>query len=370
MNATRKLKTDYHLLAIILAMLAIGLLILYSASTVVSYSKFQTNGYYFSHQLLYGAVPGLVVLYICSRLDYHRWQKLAPFIILACILALVAVLIPGTGYQVGNARRWLSIGPVSLQVAEFAKLGLIIYVASWFDKRSAEIKNFSTGMIPLLSMIIVVLGLIFLEPDIGTMIVTGMIAITMLFVGGSQIKHLMWIVGGAIAALAVVVKLEPYRVARFTTFLNPSVDPTGVGYQINQALLAIGAGGFFGYGYGQSRQKYNFLPEPMGDSIFAITAEELGFLRAALIIALYLVFALRALKVAKHAPDTFGRMLAIGVAAWIFFQAIINIGAISGVLPLTGVPLPLVSYGSSALIATLAGLGILLNVSKQSRIYG
>lgn len=370
MIVTRKLKPDYRLLTIILTMLAVGLLILYSASTVVSYSKFQSNTSYFIHQLLYGAIPGLVALYICSKIDYHKWQKLAPFIIIASILALAAVLIPGMGYEVGNARRWLLIGPVSLQVAEFAKLGLIIYIASWLDKRSAEIKNFSTGLIPLLVMIAVVLGLIFFEPDIGTMIVVGLIAITMLFVGGSQIKHLMWVVGGALAALVVIVKMEPYRVARFTTFLNPSVDPTGIGYQINQALLAIGAGGFFGYGYGQSRQKYNYLPEVMGDSIFAITAEELGFLRAGLIIVLYLAFTLRALKIAKHAPDMFGRMLAIGIAAWVSFQAIINIGAISGVLPLTGVPLPLVSYGSSALIATLAALGILLNVSKQSKIYG
>ncbi|GAC1412719.1 MAG: stage V sporulation protein E [Candidatus Doudnabacteria bacterium] len=361
-------QVDYNLLAIIFAMLIIGLIILYSASTVLSFSKFHNNTHFFFNQLTQGVLLGLILMYVCSRIDYHFWQKYAPIFMFISIALLTAVLVPGIGFKVGNSRRWLSLGPIFLQPAELAKLSLIFYISSWIDKRSHEIKDFYYGIIPSLIIIGLVAGLIILEPDIGTMLVVVTTAFTLLFIGGSKIKHLGWILVGAIISLIILIKIQPYRLARLTTFLNPGNDPQGIGYQINQALVAIGSAGFFGHGYGNSRQKYNFLPEVMGDSVFAVTVEELGFFRSTLVLGLYLLFALRGLKIASAAPDAFGKMLASGIVAWIFFQTLINVGAIMGVLPLTGIPLPFISYGSSSLAVTLAAMGILLNVSKQAKI--
>ncbi|MDB4940231.1 MAG: Cell division protein FtsW [Candidatus Doudnabacteria bacterium] len=358
---------DYKMLAIVFSMLLLGLIILYSASTVLSFSKFHTNTHFFFNQLVQGVLLGLVLMYICSKIDYHFWQKYAPLFMFASIALLMAVLVPGIGLKVGNSRRWIAHGGFSFQPAELAKLSLIFYISSWIDKRSHEIKDFYYGIIPSLIIISLVAGLIILEPDIGTMLVVIATSFTLLFVGGSRIKHLGWILVGGFLTLVVLVKLQPYRLARFTTFLNPGADPQGIGYQINQALVAVGSAGFWGQGYGNSRQKYNFLPEVMGDSIFAVTVEELGFLRSGLIVGLYILFAFRGLKIADHAPDAFGKMLASGIIAWIVFQALINIGAIIGLLPLTGIPLPFISYGSSSLVVTLAAMGILLNVSKQAK---
>jgi len=341
------------------------LIVLYSASTVLFFSKFHSNSHYFISQLSRGVLIGLIAMYVCSRVDYHFWQKYAPLIMLGCIILLVAVLVPGIGFKVGNARRWISKGPIFLQPAELVKLALIFYISSWIDKRRHEIDDFYYGIIPSLLIIGLVAGLIILEPDIGTMLVVTVTSFALLFAGGSKLRHLLWIMVSGVVAMLILVKLQPYRLARLTTFLNPSADPQGSGYQINQALLAIGSGGFFGQGYGNSRQKYNFLPEVMGDSIFAVTVEELGFLRGGLIFGLYALFAFRGLNIAGRAPDIFGKMLATGIVVWIVFQALINVGAITGLLPLTGIPLPLISYGSSSMIVVLAGMGILLNISKQ-----
>ena len=358
-------KADLKLLLIIFGMLAAGLIILYSASSVVSYSVNKSTTYYFFHQLA-GALIGLVAMYICSKIDYHKWQKYVPLLLVLAVLLLGAVLVHGV--KANGSSRWIAFGSVTFQPAEFAKLVLILYIASWIDKRRNEIHDFYYGMIPTLLIIGVIAGLIILEPDIGTMLVVIFTAFIMLFVGGSKLKHLGWIVFVGLIGFGILVKIEPYRIARFTAFLNPSADPKGVGYQINQAMVAIGSGGLWGYGYGHSRQKYNFLPEVIGDSIFAVVVEELGFFRALLVLGLYFVFAFRGMKIAKGAPDTFGKMAAVGIIAWISFQALINIGAIIGLLPLTGIPLPFVSYGSSALIVTLAAMGILLNISKTSTI--
>ncbi len=249
---------DYKLVLIIFALLGVGLMTLYSASTVLSFSKFQNNSHYFLNQLLQGVLLGSILMYICSKIDYHKWQKFAPLFIIISIILLIAVLIPGVGFQVGNARRWLSFGPLFFQPAELAKLSLIFYIASWIDKRSHEIKDFYYGIIPSLIIIGIVTGLIVLEPDLGTMLVVATTSFVMLFVGGSRIKHLFWILRAGIAALLVLIKLQPYRLARLTTFFNPSYDPQGIGYQINQALLAIGSGGFLGRGYRDSRQKLYF----------------------------------------------------------------------------------------------------------------
>jgi cell division protein FtsW len=360
---------DIQLLSIIGVLLGFGLIVLYSASAVLSYSKFKTNTYFFFHQLLYGVVIGFIAMYICSKIDYKKWQKWTPLIVIGSILLLIVVLLPHSfGYTVGESRRWLLLGPISVQPSEVAKLALIFYLASWIDKRSKHIDNFVYGIIPALAVTIIMAFLVASQPDIGTMLVTGAIALIMLFVGGSQAKHLAWILLSAAAALGILVKLEPYRVERLITFLNPSHDPLGIGYQINQAMVAIGSGGWFGYGYGHSRQKYNFLPEVMGDSIFAIIVEELGFIGAFFAIALFIVFAFKVLGIAQRSSDMFAKMVCVGIVAWICGQAFLNIGAITGVLPLTGVPLPFVSYGSSSLVMLMAAMGILLNISKHTSV--
>lgn len=366
----RTAKYDYKLLVIVLVLLGFGLAALYSASTVVSFNKTNhtSTAFFFIHQLIYGGLIGLAVMYVFSKVNYKVWQRLTPFITLGSILLLVAVLVPGLGYKVGEAKRWIVIGSFSIQPAEIVKLALVFYIASWIDKRNSQIKDFYYGLIPSLLIIVITAGLIIMEPDIGTMLVVIVTALVMLFVGGSKIKHLFWILGFGLAAFAILVKIEPYRVARITAFLNPSIDPKGIGYQINQALVSVGSGGLFGYGYGMSRQKYNFLPEAIGDSIFAIIIEELGFILGSIVIILYFMLAMRGIKIAQGAPDMFGRMVAVGVVTWITLQALINIAAIIGLLPLTGIPLPFVSYGSSALIVTLAGVGVLLNISKHSTI--
>jgi cell division protein FtsW len=285
---------------------------------------------------------------------------------LLVIAALLLVLFPGVGAKVGNSRRWIQKGFFSFQPSEAAKLALIFYIAAWIDKKHKHLDDFWYGFIPTLSMILIVAALIILEPDMGTMIVVTLTGLTMLFVGGSRLKHLGWFFVVGLVAFGILVKLEPYRIQRFVAFLNPTADPQGIGYQINQALLAIGSGGWFGYGYNQSRQKHNYLPEVMGDSIFAVIVEELGFLRALIFPFLYIWFAILGWRTARNTDDIFGKMVAVGIISWISFQAIINIGAITGIMPLTGIPLPLVSYGSSALVVNLTAFGVLLNISKNA----
>ncbi len=246
------------------------------------------------------------------------------------------------------------------------KLALVFYIASWVDRRSAQIDNFVYGVLPSLAIAGLCSLLILIEPDVGTMLVVSITALVMLFVGGTQVKHLGAILGIAVVAFLVLVAVAPYRVARFTSFMNPTADTQGIGYQVTQAKVAIGSGGLWGYGYGNSQAKDNYLPEVMGDSIFAVTVEELGAIGGSLVVLAFVFFALRGLLIARGAPDTFGRMLATGIVTWVTVEALINIGAIIGLLPLTGIPLPFISYGSSALTVTLAAVGILLNVSKHS----
>ena len=355
---------DRYLLAAILALLAIGLISLASASQVLSYQRFGNNYYYFLHQLFYGAVPGLIAMYVFSRIDYHRWQKLAPLFLLVGLGLLVAVLLPGVGFKVGNSRRWVNFGVFLFQPVEFMKLAIILYLASWYDKRQHHIHNFYSGYLPSLVIVGLTAGLVVLQPDIGSMLVVASIAAVMFFIGGVRLRYIAATAGAALIGMWVLVKAAPYRAQRFLAFLDPSVDARGISYQINQALLAIGSGGLWGEGYGQSLQKQSFLPESIGDSIFAVMSEELGFVRITAILLLFAFFAIRGFKIARQAPDIFGRMVAGGIVAWLLVQALINIGGITGIIPLTGIPLSLVSYGSTSLLISLASLGILLNISR------
>jgi cell division protein FtsW len=280
---------------------------------------------------------------------------------------LVAVLLPGIGLKVGGARRWIDFNYFLFQPAEFVKLAMILYLASWYDKRQHHVHDLYYGFLPMLTIVIIVSGLIILEPDMGTMLVLITIAAVIFFLGGVRIRYLLGAAAAGALAIWIAIKAAPYRASRIIAFFNPEHDSQGISYQINQALLAIGTGGLWGRGFGQSIQKQNFLPEPIGDSIFAVISEEMGFVRMVALLLGFLFLAYKGYRVAMNAPDTFGKLVAAGITSWIVMQALINIGGITAVLPLTGIPLPFISYGSTAMLMNLAGLGILLNISRFTK---
>lgn len=359
-------KIDHILLWTVLAIVVTGLFSLSSASSVLAYQRYQNNYFFFFRQLLFGALPGLILMYVFSRVDYHRWQKYSPLLVLAGIGMLVLVLIPGIGFKVGNARRWIDFGLFLFQPVEFVKIAMILYLASWYDKRQHQAHDLYYGYLPALVIAGLTAGLVVLQPDIGSMLVLSMIVAVMFFIGGVKMKYILATAGIGLLVLWILIKAEPYRAERFMTYADPAHDSSGISYQINQSLIAIGSGGTWGVGFGQSRQKYSYLPEPMGDSIFAVMSEELGFARVILVLGLFLIFAFRGFKIARNTPDTFGKLVAGGITAWIVIQALLNIGGITAVIPLTGVPLSLISYGSTSLLITLASLGILFNISRHA----
>lgn len=363
----KRSKIDYQFLGLIFALLGFGLVALYSASTVESFENFGNTTHYIFHQLLYGVALGLLAMFVFSKIDYHTWQKLLPLIVLFSLLLLALVKAPHIGFSAGGATRWIHIGPIFFQPSELAKLAIIVYLATWASKKTGIQESFIFGTLPSLIIVSLFAALILWQPDFGSMSILLGIAAVLIFASGINFKHFAYLTIMVLIALVLLIKFEPYRYQRITSFLSPQTDTLGSSYQINQSLLAIGGGGLWGYGYGLSRQKHNYLPEPMSDSIFAITAEELGFIRMIFLIGLFVAFSFRGLSIAKLAPDTFGKMLALGITTWISLQALINIGAMAGLLPLTGVPLPFFSYGSSAMFMELASMGILLNISRQAK---
>jgi len=360
-------KPDYTLLIIVGVIVVYGLVMLSSASSVISFEKFGDSNYFLKHQLLYGIGVGVIAFLITSKLDYHIWQRLAFPLLAVNVLLLLAVFIPGLGYQYGGASRWIQLGPTLLQPTEILKLTFILYLSTLFSKNIAGIKDVAYGLIPFLVILGVIIFLIMIQPDMGTMTIIALTGLIIFFVAGAPLKHLAWLILGATGLFLLLVKIAPYRAARLTVFLNPALDPQGIGYHINQALLAIGSGGIFGLGLGHSRQKYLYLPEVTGDSIFAIIAEELGLIFSMALVLLFLTLMYRGYKISKTTPDLFGKLVATGITSWLVCQAFINIAAMVTLIPLTGIPLPFVSYGSSALVASLAAVGILINISKQTR---
>ncbi|MBI4415169.1 MAG: putative lipid II flippase FtsW [Candidatus Kerfeldbacteria bacterium] len=357
---------DYLLIGLMLVLVAFGLLMLSSAGAVVGYEKFGQSDYFFRRQLFSTAV-GLLAFFFLSRIDYHVWRKFAfPFLLLSVIL-LVMVFLPGIGFRAGGASRWILLGNFLLQPAEVVKLTFLVYLAVWLEKHAKGIHDFWYGFVQFLALLGIIVSLIMFQPDLGTVGVIVGLSIVVYFVAGAPYRHLALFGLGATGLFALLIKVAPYRTQRLTVFLNREIDPQGIGYHMNQALLAIGSGGIFGLGLGHSRQKYNYLPEVTGDSIFAIIAEELGLLVAAAVVVLFVVLLIRGFSVARNAPDPFGKYLATGITAGIVLQAFVNIGAISGILPLTGIPLPFISSGGSSLIMAMAGMGMLVNISRQTK---
>lgn len=358
---------DYPLLAGVALLLLFGLVVLSSASVVEAQEDFGSGIGYLVRQLGYGVGVGLVGFFIASRIPYQRLRPLAPLFLIGALVLLILVFLPGIGVALGGARRWVQLGLLRFQPAEVAKLGFILYFAGWFEARERHLHKFWEGLGPFLLLVGVFGALLLLQPNLGTFGILALTALAMLFLAGGRFTHLAAIIAAGVGLLLLAIRLAPYRLNRLLAFLNPSADPQGIGYQINQALLAIGSGGLFGRGLGHSVQKFNYLPEAVGDSIFAILVEELGLVGGAFLIALFLFIGYRGFKIAKGAPDSFGRLLAGGITSWILIQAFVNIAAISGLIPLTGVPLPFVSYGGTSLAVLLTGVGILVNVSKYAR---
>jgi cell division protein FtsW len=361
-------KYSFGLTAVVFILLVFGLVMLSSAGIVDGQRKFNSGSYYVWHQLLYGALPGLVLFFALSRIRFKKWRHLALILLVLAIVATALVFVPGIGYKFNGAYRWIRFGPLSLQPAEPLKLALIIYLAAWFAKR--ERRSDSSlgwfGLVPLFVVVAVITGLLIKQPDLGTLGILIIISGSMFFLSGASLKRVV-ITGSAIVAMLLVLAVvEPYRFERIRTFLDPTTDRQGAAYHINQALISIGSGGIFGLGYGQSRQKFSFLPEPVGDSIFAIVVEELGLIGGLAVLALFIFLLFILINIARRTEDAFGRLFVLGMAVWIVSQAFINIAAISGLIPLTGVPLPFISYGSSSLVSILAGLGIVRNISAES----
>ena len=357
---------DPYLILATIVLVVFGVIMVSSASVVESFQATGSNTYYFFRQSIF-ALIGLGLWFFLQRFDYHNYRPLATGALIIGLLMLVLVFIPGLGVEAGGSKRWLGAGDLTLQVTEVMKLGLIFYLAYWFEHKGTKVTNFYYTFLPFLILIAIICSLIIMEPDMGTTMVIIGIAMTMYFAAGSSWHHILLLFSGGVLTIWTLIWAAPYRVARFLTFLNPGRDPLGAGYHINQALIALGSGGLTGLGFGRSRQKFNFLPESSSDSIFAIIGEELGFLGIIiLVIVPFVVFIWRGLQIAKKAPDAFGRLLAVGIVAWIGWQAAVNIGAIIGLIPLTGVPLPFISQGGTSLVLVLVASGILLNISRQT----
>jgi cell division protein FtsW len=361
-------KPDKILLGSIFSLIIFGLMMIASAGIIYSQTRFGDQYYFFRRQFFWGILPGLAAFYFLQRIDYHFWKKFAVIFFLISLVLLVLVFVPSFGIKTYGASRWLQLGPVSFQPSEALKLTIILYLALWLENKGIKrTKDFFEGLMPFLVVLGIVGFLVVKQPDLGTLGVVVLVSLAIFFAAGAKLSHLLSMVVAGFLGLFALIKLEPYRFDRFLTFLNPQADPQGIGYHINQALIAIGSGGIWGVGLGHSRQKFNYLPEPAGDSIFAIIGEELGMIGVFVLIALFATLAMRGFRIAKNAPDEFGKLVAVGITSWIIFQAFINIGSITAMIPLTGVPLPFISYGGTSLVFLLAASGILLNISKQSK---
>lgn len=357
---------DLWILLPTLLILGIGVVMVYSASAVLSFHDFGDSFYYVKRQLIF-ALLGIVALYLTMNTDYVVWKNYAKIGLIVCFALLIVVLIPGVGVIRGGARSWLGIGSLGIQPSEFMKLGIIVFLAHYLDERQSLITRFKDGLLPPLLIVGAAFAMIMLQPDLGTGTVLVGASMIMIFVAGARMAHLFGLAMVGVAGLVALVAAAPYRLQRITAFLDPWQDPLGAGYQAIQSLYAIGPGGLVGLGLGMSRQKYNYLPEPQTDFIFSIIAEELGFIGGATVLLLFTLLIWRGMRTAITAPDSFASLLAAGIVGMIAVQVIINIGVVIGMFPVTGITLPLVSYGGSSLTLMLTAIGVLLNISRYAR---
>jgi cell division protein FtsW len=358
-------RPDYAILVTTLALVVIGLIFVYSSSFAIALSEYGDVNYFLYRQLG-AALIGLIAMFGLMRLDYRKLRLISPLLMLLAVLSLVAVL--AVGNDVNGARRWISFGGAPpIQPSEFAKLAVIIYIAAWLASRGREVKTFALGLAPFILLVGLVAALILMEPDTGTAAIVVMTTVALFFLAGGSLTHVFTLAGiGLVAGLLLVAGGE-YRMDRIFAFTSAESDPSGVGFHTLQLLIALGSGGIEGLGLGVSRQKFFYIPGAHTDGVFAIIGEETGFIGSMVVIGLFAYLVYRGFRVAMNARDEFGSYLAMGVICWIAFQALINVGGITRSIPLTGIPLPFVSYGGSSLIMIMAGVGVLLNVSRYSQ---
>jgi cell division protein FtsW len=355
---------DYILLIVVAALVLSGILIISSVSTAISLEKFGNTYSFLVHQLVFGILPGIISFFIFYKIPLSFLKKWALIFLLLNLALLTMVFLPKIGASSGGATRWLSWGQFSFQPSEFLKLTFILYLAAWLAGRVEKEKR--ANLIAFLMVLILVSLLLYFQPDISTLGTIIFVATLMYFLANTPLWHSFFIILAGTGGLLVLIKVASYRMNRLLVFLKPETDPLGIGYQIKQALIAAGSGGIFGLGLGMSRQKFGFLPQTMSDSIFAVFSEEMGFIGAFFLIFLFLFFLWRGFEISKKTKNKFAQLLSLGITSWIVLQAFIHIGSMIGILPLTGSPLSFISYGGSHLIAELAGVGILLNISKNS----
>ena len=368
----KKNKTiDYWLLFITTTLVIFGIVFLASASSSSSLKDFGDPFYLIKHQLISLGV-GIIAFLFCLKININFFKKWFFYIFLINLLLMVLVFIPGIGASSGNSTRWLSVGGISIQPSEFLKLSFILYLATWLsgqDKNKNVVfkKNGNKTLLVFLFIISLIAGILILQSDLSTLLLIIAVGGFMYFTSKYPFYHTVAILTYLVSGGWIFSKISPYRMSRILIFLNPGDDPLGAGYQIEQAKIAVGSGGITGVGLGMSLQRFGLLPQPISDSIFAILAEEIGFIGATTLVIFFLLFAFRGFKIAKEGSDNFFQLISVGITSWIFLQSLLNIGAILGLMPLTGIPLPFISYGGSALISELAGVGILLNISKNQK---
>ena len=349
------------------SLVAIGLVMIFSASSAVALIEHHDVAYYAKRQIVW-LVVGLTIAYGVYRFDYHKLKQWAPYLLVFSILSLAAVLVPHVGFSVNGARRWIGASSVSFQPSEFAKLGLVVYLAAMLATRGERIVSLVKGLFPLCIPVVVMAVLVLKEPDMGTASLIVMIAFAMFFAAGARIMHLFAILLATTPAVIVEVLASPYKRERVFAFLNPWKDPQNAGFHIVQSLLALGSGGIFGLGLGGSRAKFFYLPEQYTDFIFSVLGEELGLIGALSVVILFIVFGYRAIKIAIAAPDRFGFFLVIGCVSIVVIQAFVNIGVVTSSWPVTGVPLPFISFGGSSLIVNLVAVALIANVGRGQRV--
>lgn len=354
---------DKVFLSTVLILSFSGLFIFASAALGVLAEDIESFLYIIFKQLFFGLLLGLIAMFIVSNINYKHWQRFSIHIFVISIIASLLVFLPGIGIKSLGAKRWIDIGIATFQPAEFLKLGFIIYFASWLSSKKDGLDNLKTAL-PVIFIIAIPTAILLAQPDHGTLLSILSAAFAMYLVAGGRWSHFFLIIILGVITLGITIYFKPYALTRIETFLDPFSDPLGAGYQIRQALIAIGSGGVFGRGFGQSIQKFGFLPETVGDSIFAVFSEEFGFWGSSAIVLIFLALTLRGFRIVKRSPDNFSRLMVLGIVILIASQSFINIGAMLGIIPLTGVPLIFISHGGTALLFALIEVGIVLNVSR------
>ncbi len=362
----KKKKPELLLIISVLTISIFGLIMIYSASYIWAEYKYNDAFKFVKNQTIFFII-GVILMIIISKIDYRKYYDKANILLISCVILLILVLIPGIGSVRNGSRSWFGIGSFGIQPSEFTKLALIIFTSKYLVNNENNMKYFKKGVLPILGITLGIFGIIMLQPDFGTGTIIVMSIIGLLFVGGVDFKFFLKIGLVGVAGVAGLIAVAPYRLSRILSFLNPWSDPLGSGFQIIQSLYAIGPGGLFGYGFLNSRQKHFYLPEPQTDFIFSIISEEFGFLGILIVATLFLIIILTGFKIARNSKDLFGKYLAFGIMFQISFQTLLNLMVVVGLIPVTGVTLPFLSYGGSSLLITLCEIGIILNISRYEK---